>query len=79
MEAPAAFYPRGMRVDYPAMLYKFGTMLEWDGERFDYVIVTDQEEADIAVADGWSFTKPVAAEPSTDAPRRGRPPKKESE
>ena len=42
------------------MLYKPGTMLEWDGEFFDYVIVDDAEEAEIAVADGWSYEKPKA-------------------
>lgn len=60
------------------MLYKFGTMFEWDREWFDYVIVADQDEADIALADGWSFTKPIAAEDApAESPRRGRPPKKD--
>lgn len=49
-----------MALEFPLMLYKPGTMLEWDGELFDYVIVNDQEEADVALADGWSVEKPKA-------------------
>jgi len=59
------------------MLYKPGTMFEWDFEWFDYVIVNDQDEADIALADGWTFGKPepVTADAPAETPRRGRPPK----
>jgi len=62
------------------MLYKPGTMFEWDGEWFDYVIVTDSEEAEIALADGWVSHKPTAEEEAEvvakEPARRGRPPKK---
>jgi hypothetical protein len=60
-------------MEYPAMLYKSGDMFEWDGERFDYVIVNDQEEADIALADGWVPHKPAIGEPVKRKP--GRPAK----
>lgn len=49
-------------MEFPLMLYKPGTMFEWDGEWFDYVIVADQDEADIALADGWVPHKPTPAE-----------------
>jgi len=45
-------------MQFPAMLYKLGSMFEWDGEMFDYVIVNDEEEAEIAISDGWSVGKP---------------------
>jgi hypothetical protein len=63
------------------MLYKPGSMFEWDLEWFDYVIVTDQEEADIALADGWVPHKPTVEEAAIakEPARRGRPPKKDSE
>lgn len=41
-------------LELPAMLYKRdGTMLEWEHKMFDTIIVTDEEEAEIALADGW--------------------------
>ena len=47
-------------MEFPAMLYKAnGSMLEWDGEMFDYLIVDDEEEAEIALEDGWSIGKPA--------------------
>lgn len=69
-------------MEFPAMLYKRGSSLEWDGEWFDSVVVNDQDELDIALADGWSIGKPEAkpfapeepeapAEPSKRKP--GRP------
>lgn len=58
------------------MCYKPGSMLEWDGEMFDYLIVGDEEEADIALADGWVFHKPTDdPAPVKEPARRGRPPK----
>ena len=65
-----------MTMEYPAMAFKRGSMFEWDGEMFDYVIVADRDEADIALADGWVFHKPTdEPEPAKEPPRRGRPPK----
>lgn len=49
-------------MEFPALLYKPGTMFEWDGEFFDYVEVNDEDEADIALADGWVAHKPTAEE-----------------
>jgi len=48
-------------MQFPLMLYKFGSMFIWDGEGFDYVIVADADELEIAQADGWSIDKPKAA------------------
>lgn len=65
-----------MTMEYPAMCYKRGSMFLWDGEMFDYLIVGDQDEADIALADGWVFHKPTDdPEPAKVSARRGRPPK----
>lgn len=54
-------------MDFPAMLYKpDGSMLEWDGAFWDFVIVADEEEAEIAHADGFGL-------PGEDAaPKRAR-------
>lgn len=46
--------------EFPAMVYKRGTELEWDGEKFDTLIVEDAEELEIAQADGWHIGKPPA-------------------
>lgn len=56
--------------DYPLMLYRDGSMLEWDGETYDYLIVNDADEAKAAKADGYSVAKPdkkaKAAKPKAD-------------
>lgn len=57
------------------MAYKPGSMFEWDGEMFDYLIVNDEEEAEIALADGWVFHKPSKEEEAVDIKKRGRKPK----
>lgn len=76
-------------MEFPASLYKRGSAFLWDGEMFDYVNVHDEEELEIALADGWVPHKPekvqprVAAQPEpapSQAPvsppkRRGRKPK----
>jgi len=57
--------------EFPAMLYKRGTQLEWDGERFDTIIVNDAEELEIAKADGWYVGKPpVGDEPAAKKARK---------
>lgn len=45
-------------MEFPATLYKRGNQFEWDGERFDALVVHDEEEAEIALADGWHNGKP---------------------
>lgn len=47
-----------MTPELPAMAYKPGSMFQWDGEMFDYLVVTTHKEMDAALADGWSFSKP---------------------
>lgn len=47
-------------MEFPATLYKRGNQFEWDGEMFDALIVNDEEEAEIAIADGWYSGKPSA-------------------
>ena len=32
-------------MQFPAMLYKPGSMFEWDGEMFDYVIANDEDDS----------------------------------
>lgn len=61
-------------MEYPAMLYKpDGAMLEWDGAMWDFVIVNDAEEAEIARADGYGLPGEEAA------PKRARAKKEASE
>lgn len=58
------------------MLHKAGTMFDWNGVMCDYVIVADEDEAEIAMADGFVLGRPESdAGHITEAPRRGRPPK----
>jgi hypothetical protein len=47
-------------MEFPAMLYRRGSMFEWDGEMFDYLIVNDAEEVAEALDDGWCQGKPPA-------------------
>lgn len=49
---------------YPMMLYRHGSMFEWDGEMFDYIVVEDADEAKAAKADGYSAEKPAAKKPA---------------
>jgi hypothetical protein len=59
------------------MLHKLGTMFDWNGVQCDYVIVADEDEAEIALADNYQIGRP---DPDAHvAPRRGRPPKKDTE
>ena len=54
-----------LNLDYPAMLYKRdGDMIEWDGKRFDTLIVADEEELEIALSDGWQLPADVLKEPA---------------
>lgn len=53
--------------ELPAMLYKHGSELEWDGELFDTLVVADDEELDAALADGWSVGKPEKAKAKSKA------------
>ena len=50
-----------IELELPAMLYKPGDEIEWDGKRFDTVVVTDDEELEIAMADGWLLPKDALA------------------
>jgi hypothetical protein len=62
-------------LEYPAMLYKRdGTMLQWDGEMFDHLIVNNADEAKAALSDGWS-----AGKPKKDAPKKDKPKAEEKE
>lgn len=60
-------------MDFPAILYRHGSTLLWDGEMFDRLVVENKKEADDALADGWHLGKPP--EDVEQKPRRGRPPK----
>ena len=57
--------------ELPAMLYKPGGELEWDGEMFDTLVVEDDEALEAALGEGWSVGKPgaeaAADEPETEA------------
>lgn len=67
--------------EFPAVMYKAGgTMLQWDGEWFDRLVVAKEDEYQKGLADGWSIGKPSAvppllAEPPAEPKRRGRRPK----
>lgn len=69
-------------LEMPAMLYKRdGTMLDWDGKMWDTIIVADEEDLEIALANGWQHPAD-AIKPDDDKPeaaRRGRPPKDKGE
>jgi len=66
--------------EFPATVYRYGSMFEWDKEWFDCLVVYDREELDSAVAGGWALGKPVPEAMDDDEtivaeqPRpRGRP------
>lgn len=63
-------------MEFPLMVYRHGSMMEWDGEMFDYLVIEPgadaEDEAKAALKDGWSVGKPeakakkaVKAEPAT--------------
>lgn len=68
-----------MANEYPMMVYKGGTEIEWDGLMLDTRIVADADEAADAFADGWLAAADVTAlhaDEAADAPApRGRKPK----
>lgn len=47
---------------YPRMLFKVGGPHEIHGGRFDYVIVTDEDAEEKALASGWFLTTGEACE-----------------
>lgn len=49
-------------MEFPASVYKRGSTFLWDGELFDFLDVADEEELEIALADGWVPHKPVSAD-----------------
>lgn len=63
-------------MEFPASLYKRGSAFLWDGEWFDSVEVSDEEELDIALADGWVPHKPddVPSDAHTDEQPEPAPP-----
>lgn len=56
------------RPQLPAMLYKHGSMIEWDGELFDYMVVEKDEDLDAALKAGWSPGKPPKTAESAPKP-----------
>lgn len=43
-------------MDFPVMLYRAeGTMLEWDGAMWDYIICADEDEVELARLDGFGI------------------------
>lgn len=54
-------------MEFPASLYKRGSTFLWDGELFDSVNVADEEELEIALADGWVPHKPEEVQPRASA------------
>jgi len=61
-------------MQYPRMLYRDGTALEWNGLSLDTAIVADAEEEEIALSDGWRID-PFPHEAVEAPKRRGRPKK----
>lgn len=43
-----------MKNDYPKMLYRAGSEIEWEGKSLDTLIVDDAEGESAAVKEGWS-------------------------
>lgn len=55
---------------FPRMIYRDGTAIEWEGLSLDTLVVADEAELSVALADGWRID-PLAI---GDAPKpRGRP------
>jgi len=67
-----------MGPELPAMVYKPGSMFEWDGERFDYLVVTDEEGLADALAGGWSVGKPDPLDHDGNGRKGGSRPKRKA-
>ena len=54
-------------MDFPCMLYRAeGTMLEWGGAMWDYVICADEDEVELARLDGFGI-------PGEKPAKKGKP------
>ena len=43
-------------MEFPIMLYRpNGTMLEWDGGMWDYIVCTDEDEVELARIDSFAL------------------------
>lgn len=50
-------------MDFPLMLYRPGSEIEWAGGKFDTLIVGDAEECEIAQSDGWLLAADASRDP----------------
>lgn len=55
---------------FPRMLYRPGTALQWEGHSVDWKIVDDAEEEAAALADGWNLS-PDALDHDADGRKGG--------
>lgn len=53
--------------DFPRMIYQAGSQEEMHGDRYDYMIVGDQDALDVMMANGWYMTTTEAREASNKA------------
>lgn len=58
-------------MDYPQMLYRPGTAIQWAGHSLDTLIVADAGEAAAARKDGW-LTPAEILDPPVEAKSRKR-------
>lgn len=66
--------------DFPMMLYKSGSEIEWDGAKFNTIVVEDADALTVASDAGWLTAGDVAAALAAPAGEeaaapRGRRPK----
>lgn len=69
--------PAEADTNYPKMLYRTGTEIEWEGWNLDTRIVRDEDEELAAIEDGWR-NHPDALDHDGDG-RKGGAPKRAKE
>lgn len=67
-----------MSDEYPKMLLREGSEIEWEGAKYDTLIVADADELAAAKKDGWKPATEVH-DKAEETPRRGRQRKADDE
>lgn len=65
-------------MEYPKMLLREGSEIEWEGGNYDTLTVADADEMAIAKKDGWKLATEIHGK-ADDTPRRGRQRKADDE
>lgn len=59
--------------EFPAVLYRYGSQIHWDGERFDRHVVHDEKQLAKALENGWHLGKPPKQQEAEHSPEPPTP------